>query len=62
MTKQAEIDAARKELANLKLQRAAAELRSPDRRRRRGNPSRPGDILERGTPALEDCSARRLSI
>lgn len=51
--KQGEADAARKELANLNLQRAEAELRSPIDGVVVAGRVQPGDILERGKPVLE---------
>lgn len=53
VAKQAETDAGRKELVNLKTQRAAAELRSPIDGVVVASRIRPGDILQRGAPALE---------
>jgi HlyD family secretion protein len=53
VAKQGEADAGRKELANLRLQRTEAELRSPIDGIVVAGRVQPGDILERGKPVLE---------
>ena len=53
VVKQGEADAARKELANLNLQRVEAELKSPIDGVVVSGRVQPGDVLERGKPVLE---------
>lgn len=53
VVRQGEVEAARKELANLKLQRADAELRSPIDGVVVAGRVQPGDVLAPGKPVLE---------